>query len=220
MSVITISRLRGSGGREMGHKVAERLGYHFVDKHIIEQIFLRYGFLNFSAAYDKHRGFWEHFDKRHKEIMDFLEKVTHAIAKYGDVVILGRGGFAVFPNYSDVLNVRLWAPLHIRAQRIMKQAGTENQEEVERILKLNDRERDSFIEDFIRKNPNRESYFKNPFDIVINTGKTTRSATEDLIVRTADQIKGTKKENMDFTGNLEVDLKLMDVVSNVVSIEN
>jgi len=32
MAILTISREYGSGGREIGRRVAERLGYRYVDK--------------------------------------------------------------------------------------------------------------------------------------------------------------------------------------------
>ena len=42
--IITISREFGSGGRTVGHKVAERLGIPFYDKELVNQVALESGF--------------------------------------------------------------------------------------------------------------------------------------------------------------------------------
>ena len=38
MSVITISREFGAGGKTMGKCIADKLGYHFVDEEVIERL--------------------------------------------------------------------------------------------------------------------------------------------------------------------------------------
>ena len=43
-NIITISRQFGSGGRTVGHLVAEKLGIPFYDKELVEQIALESGF--------------------------------------------------------------------------------------------------------------------------------------------------------------------------------
>ena len=42
--IITISREFGSGGRSVGHMVAERLGIPFYDKELVDQIAMESGF--------------------------------------------------------------------------------------------------------------------------------------------------------------------------------
>ena len=42
--IITISREFGSGGRTIGHKLADRLGIPFYDKELVEQVALESGF--------------------------------------------------------------------------------------------------------------------------------------------------------------------------------
>ena len=43
-NIITISRQFGSGGRTVGHLVAEKLGIPFYDKELVEQIAVESGF--------------------------------------------------------------------------------------------------------------------------------------------------------------------------------
>ena len=45
MSIVALSYEIGSGGPEIGQKVAERLGLHYVDQEIISEAALRYGLL-------------------------------------------------------------------------------------------------------------------------------------------------------------------------------
>jgi len=43
-TIITISREFGSGGRTIGHQVAERLGYPYYDKELIKTVAEKTGF--------------------------------------------------------------------------------------------------------------------------------------------------------------------------------
>ena len=45
MSIVTVSHEIGAGGPEIGQKVAERLGLHYVDQELISDAALRYGVL-------------------------------------------------------------------------------------------------------------------------------------------------------------------------------
>ena len=52
MAVITISRKLGSMGTYIGKKLAEELGYDYVDKIRISKIMKEYGFSKFDNIYD------------------------------------------------------------------------------------------------------------------------------------------------------------------------
>ena len=45
MSILTVSHEIGAGGPEIGQKVAEQLGWHYVDQELISDAALRYGVL-------------------------------------------------------------------------------------------------------------------------------------------------------------------------------
>ena len=47
--IITISREFGSGGRTIGHKVAEKLGIPFYDKELVDHIAMESGFGQISC---------------------------------------------------------------------------------------------------------------------------------------------------------------------------
>jgi cytidylate kinase len=212
MSVVTISRLKGSGGIEIGRQVAKKLGFHFVTKETIEEIFMDYGYVQFKEVYESAPSFWSRFDGVNNLMMNHLKKVIQAIAKYGDAVIIGRGSFSVFPHYSDVLNVQLWAPFDVRVQRIMKRESITDQNKAENIVKSNDHIRKTFVEAFFHDHPDRAS----AFNIVIDTSKIPFDKSVNWIVEAANLMETKRVPNWEFTGDLKVDSILMGEISKVL----
>ena len=51
MPVITISREIYSEGSYIGEKVADVLGYHFVDKNTMEKVFAEHSIVQFNEVY-------------------------------------------------------------------------------------------------------------------------------------------------------------------------
>jgi len=96
MGVITISRQMGSEGTYVGKRLAETLGLKYVDKQELGKIMREYGFSSFDEVYDSKPNFWERFDLQRSSTVDFLIQAMKAVAKVGDVVLLGRGGFGLF----------------------------------------------------------------------------------------------------------------------------
>jgi cytidylate kinase len=167
MAVITISRELGCAGSYIAERVAQTLGYHFVDKRKMEEVLIQYGFVEFDKAYDSAPGFWARFDSRRAEMVDLLDRVIQALARHGDVVILGRGSFAVLAGFADVLNVRIQAPLPVRIKRVLEQPEITGLDQAEAIVKESDRVRAAFIESFYGVRWDKAT----AFDVVIDTGK-------------------------------------------------
>jgi hypothetical protein len=94
MSVVTISREYGSGGREVARKTAELLGYHLVDKAVMGKILASYGLIDFEAGYKEESTVWSSLDTSLKTMMGMLERIDFAVARHGHAVILGRGSYA------------------------------------------------------------------------------------------------------------------------------
>ncbi len=212
MKVITISRLINSGGRTIGRQVADELGYHFVTKETIEKIMDQYGMVEFSQVYESAPGFLDRMDSFQEEVIDFLRRIMQALAVHGNVVILGRGSFAVFPDYSDVLNVRLWAPLDERVNRLMQNGEYPTRiAAMEEIMKQ-DKIRKTFVEKWFHSHPDRN----NAFDLVMNTAKTPIESSVRMIVDTARIHKDLDLEGHKFLRNLEVDPILLSTVDQVL----
>jgi len=165
MGVITISRQMGSEGLLIAKKVAEEVGLRFVDKQDIAKIMREYGFSYFDEVYDAKPNFWERFDQQRSATINFLMETMRAIVKVGDVVMVGRGGFGLFQCYTDILNVRIKAPMAMRIQRQMKEHGM-NEADARAHLAQQEMIRNAFVESDMHFNQNDV----NLFDLVIDTG--------------------------------------------------
>lgn len=164
MSVITISRSLGSMGTYIGKRLAERLGYAYIDKHQLARIMREYGFSNFDNIYEKVPTLWERMDEYREMTIQFLAATILAVAQMDDVVIAGRGGFGLLDAYRDVTNVRIKAPFSCRVHRVMQERGV-SQDEAEAIVTKKDRIRKNFVEsDF------RFAYYNSrEFDLILDT---------------------------------------------------
>jgi len=212
MSVITISREFGSDGSYIAEKVAQALGYHFVDKKTMEDVLIQYGFVEFDKEYDAAHGFWARFDTRTLEMVKMLNRIIQAVARHGNVVILGRGSFAILSGYADVLNVRIQAPLPIRRARVMTQQKIAEPEQAEAIIKEADRVRATFIESYYGVHWDVAS----AFDVVIDTGKVTPDLAVTWLADAAKSMPARTAGEARTTSALEVDQILASAVSAVL----
>jgi cytidylate kinase len=196
----------------VAEKVAQALGYHFADKKTMEDVLIQYGFVEFDKKYDAARGFWGRFDARTMEMVNMLNRVIQAVARHGNVVILGRGSFAILSGFADVLNVRIQAPLPIRRARVMTQHKITEPEQAEAIIKEADRVRATFI----------ESYYgvrwdaANAFDVVIDTGKVPPDLAVTWLADAVKAMQVRKAGDARLTRAIEEDQVLASAVSNVL----
>lgn len=167
MAVLTISRQDGSDGRPIAKTVAQTLGYHFVNKDTIEHILVQYGFAEFYKDYDAASSIWDRLDPNKTELIRMLNQAIHGLARHGNVVILGRGSFAVLRGRADVLNVRIQAPLPLRVTRVMEREGISIRGKAEVVVAENDRRRTAFVHTFYGVRWDSTDLF----DLVIDTGK-------------------------------------------------
>jgi cytidylate kinase len=213
MSVITISMKVGSEGSHIAEKVAQTLGYHLADKRRIGTILGQYGLVEFDKEYDSTPGFWAYFDTRRAKqrelVVGMLNQVILALARHGDMVILGRGSFAVLGGFADVLNVRIQAPLPIRIKRVMEQQNITEPDRAEAFVTENDRVRVAFVESSYGIRWDTAS----PFDLVIDTGKVAPGLAATWLVEANRVVKGRKGGDERTTGTIQVDPILASAVS-------
>ena len=138
MPVITISRELGSLGSVVAEKVAQMLGYHLTDKTTIEAMLKDYGLHEIDDNYRSIPSFWEHFNTEKNEQRQSLLAMVHdclrALAQHGNIVIVGRAGFAVLGELADVMNVRIQAPFAIRSRRLVDASSFGDPGRVEEIV--------------------------------------------------------------------------------------
>ena len=154
--IITISREFGSGGRTIGHMVAEKLGIPFYDKELVEQVALESGF---APKFVEEHG--EHAPGRSLlsyafapqgvpgvmnglSTADFLWSIQCSVilqlAEKGPCVIVGRNADYILKDREDCLHVYIHADLPYRADRIVRLYG-ESEKSPEARLQEKDKRR-------------------------------------------------------------------------------
>ncbi|MDO4167230.1 MAG: cytidylate kinase-like family protein [Eubacteriales bacterium] len=145
-NIITISRQFGSGGRSIGKAVAERLGYDYFDKDLIERIAKESGL---SKDYIEKNG--EHSpgtnifsyafvgrNRRGESVEDYLwnkqREVILNIADKGNCVIVGRCADYILRDRENCLNVFVHSDIEKRAERIVKLYGETDQKPKKRLM--------------------------------------------------------------------------------------
>ncbi len=212
MGVITISRQIGSEGTFIAKRVAEQLGLSFIDKEDIEKVMHAYGFSTFEEVYNTRPGFWERFDQQRAVTIDFLLAVMRAFAKVGDVVMLGRGGFGLFQGYTDILNVRLKAPLTVRLERKQKEYGSTD-EQARKALVEQELVRTSFVQTDLQYNQNDATLF----DLVVDTSIVPPETTSLWICDAYRQLMKTPRIDAKHTrADLVVDEVLYKLVTTML----
>ena len=133
--IITISREFGSGGRSIGKAVAEKLGYKYYDRELIEKVADKTGF---SREYIEEQGeyspttvsFAYSFVGRGingVSTEDYLwsaqRKVILELADQEPCVIVGRCADYILKGRDDCLNIFIHANKKSREERIVKLYG-------------------------------------------------------------------------------------------------
>ena len=162
--IITIGRQFGSGGREIGEKLAERLGYAFYDKEILTMAAEDSGF-SASAM--------QHYDEKPSGSLIYSLYMTGAatgdslplnqqlafaqfnvirkVAQADNCVIVGRCADYVLREKKNLLSVFLHAPMEFRAERVMRENGMDSRSLAEKTIKKQDKARADYYNFFTHK---------------------------------------------------------------------
>ena len=92
MSIVTLSHEIGAGGPEIGQKLAERLGLHYVDQELISEAALRYGLLEekLSNLDEAKPSLLERLDAETQRYITVLQTALYEFAEKDRVVLMGR----------------------------------------------------------------------------------------------------------------------------------
>lgn len=201
MSTVTISREYGSAGGEIARKVAADLGWRLIGKHDIGRILGDYGLVEFDSDYESRLGFWATMDSRLRTTVTMMNRVMLAVARTQDAVILGRGAFAVLGGYSDVLSVRIQAPLKARTDRLLAEGAASGLEKAQATLRKGDEVRRIFVESMYGLR------WDDPkcYDLVIDTGKIRPQDAARLIVDAMRAMVGFRVPGIPATASIAPD---------------
>jgi cytidylate kinase len=211
MPAITISREIGSKGDLIAEQTAKRLGYQLVDKNTIEKVLSQYGFVDFKQVYNE-TGFWARFDPHHTETIRLLNKVIEAMVHHGNIILLGRGGFALLKGYADVLNVRIQAPFSLRVMHVMEQQAFVSRIKAEEFVRDSDRMRREFVESVYGNQWDSVA----AFDLVIDTRKISPEMAVDWLEAAAHRISHIQTGEAPTSRVMEFDPVLLDAVAKVL----
>lgn len=156
--IITISRQYGSGGREIGKKLADQLNIPFYDNELIERAAKESGFSKeaFESAENKATNSLiysismgmnaygnQELGFAHLSLDDRIylvqTEVIRKVANEGPCVIVGRCADYVLKEIPDVISVFIWADMEFRIDRATKLYGLPSVKAEENILKFDKR---------------------------------------------------------------------------------
>jgi len=141
-----------------------------------------------------------------------LNKVIQAVAQHGNVVLLGRGSFAVLNNFRDVLNVRIQAPLPIRVRRVMAEQNITDLEKAETLVKESDRVRSTFLQSWYGVRWDTAGMF----DLVVDTSKVPCDLAVRWILEVHEVMGEIQAEGQPAMDTLQVDSLLAKAVADTL----
>ena len=191
-SIITISREFGSGGRTIGKLVAERLGYQFYDRELVNKVAERSGFspefIEESGEYASAKssllfamatagqysadGLSMH-DRLYIEQSRFIEE----LAEQGRCVIVGRCADYILREHKDCLHVFIHADMESRAKRIVERYGKKDKSPEKRLAEK-DQKRRVYYKNYTGRNWGQAQNY----DLCLNSGVLGEEVCVELIV--------------------------------------
>lgn len=190
-TIITIGRQFGSGGKEVGIRVAKELGIPFYDKELLQEAAKK------SGLCEK---VFESFDERPKSLLysialdaypfglsgvgDSLEQQVYLatfetirhLAEEGPCVMIGRCADYALNENSNLLNLFLYAPMEDRVKRVADRQNL-SADEARTLIRKTDKRRASYYEYYA----SRKWGAVDSYDFCLNTSALGLSGTVELI---------------------------------------
>lgn len=176
--IITIGRQYGSGGKEIGERLAKEFGIPFYDKELLTEAAKKSGICKemFESHDEKPTNSFLYSlvvgsyasgttPMNHKLFLAQFETIKE-IAEKGSCVILGRCADYALEDYPETINVFIHADMQTRMERGIKEYGLDT-DKAEDIITKTDKQRGSYYNFYSGKKwADASSY-----DLSINSGK-------------------------------------------------
>lgn len=157
MSIITISREFGSGGREIGKRLSDELGFAYYDKEILSKISenleldegyienkLEQGYtMNYPYVYCHSFSMPFYFNDPVTDIIAEQHKIMLSLAEKGNCIIVGRGADIILKEYNP-FNIFVYADMEAKIERCKNRMSGEesvSDKELEKRIKQIDKAR-------------------------------------------------------------------------------
>ena len=201
--IITIARQYGSGGREIGEKVAEMLGIPIYDKEIITDAASK-GDLNAEVIRNTEEscansllytlamgsnilGTTLHFGYKmplNDKLFILQSDIIREYAKNGSCVIIGRCSDYVLKDEEGVLRLFIYGDLDHRAERVQQRHPEIKSSQIIDVINKTDKRRSSYYNFYTG---NKWGKYDN-YDMAINSSTLGIEGTAQLIVAMASKL--------------------------------
>ena len=199
MSVITISRQFGAGGKTLGRRIADTLGYFYADEDIIERAVVEIYVSSDgreiieTEPVDKLRKFISKLNPFGTSLMELplsdkeryidgfkyvelLNLIIPKIARNGNAVIVGRGGQYILHDVENTYNILLIANEEDKINFIVDHYRVSRTRAVQMINRMNKRRANLYS--FFRKKDYDDPKL---YDLILNMSKFSIDKAEKLI---------------------------------------
>lgn len=178
MAIITISRQVAAHGDEVAAELAKLLGYKFVTRKDIEKRIVELGFSESKMPkFDERKpGFFASLTKERDEYLNYTQYAILEAAALQNVIIIGRGAFAVLQKVPNNISIRLIADEKTRIQRLKDEFSWDDKKALQRIQE-SDTNRSGFHNSFYNINIEDPALYH----AVINTGFNTIENSAKII---------------------------------------
>ncbi len=199
--IITITREFGSGGRTIGKKVAEALGYDFYDWNLVSKIAAESGFApefveenceDASSALPWLFRAQNVGGDLSDQLFAAQRNVIWQLAEKGSCVIVGRSADYLLRTRTDVLNCFIYAEGEAKKQRIIHEYG-ETEVSIDKRLKDKDRKRKAHYQYYTGRKWGRAFYY----DVCLDSGRLGIDACIDTVVSLAKSFTCTTPKEED-----------------------
>jgi len=197
--VITIARILGAGGEEIGRLVAGELKFGYIDREIvvqaaekadvspetIERVERTPGLMDRILRSIAAAGFTEGTLATPALTTPipyeaFISRVIHEIAEAGSVVIVAHGAGIALAGMSGLLRAFVTAPVSVRAARFAQEAKLD-QKRAAKAVRESDRQRREYLHRFYDVRGEQPMHY----DLVLNTESLSTATAAKLVVTAA-----------------------------------
>jgi cytidylate kinase len=186
LPVITVAMQPGSGGSVIAQKIAERLGFSYFHRDIVEEISksakIRSTVVNtlekerLSGVKDFITSLIDDQYIHPDTYLRHLLEVISTIGKHGRAVIVGRGANFILPA-EDIFSVRVIAPLEVRIRNVALHHRVTSEEAKRRVIR-----RESRRKAFVHQSFHAEISDPIHYNMTVNTGKMSIGAAVESVI--------------------------------------
>lgn len=187
-TIITISREFGSGGRQIGWLVADKLGIKLYDKDLVTAVAQKTGFSpEFVENSEQKRNILDSLNNGYyfsltnaDELFMQESNLIKEIANRESCVIIGRCSDYILKDYDNVINVFVYADMQDRIKRATEKYGIKKSA-VEKEIKNKDKRRASHYKYYTGNTWGD----RNNYDLCINSSRFSEEEAANMICNIA-----------------------------------